>query len=122
MADFGGPMRLTIAGRLFKLRAAFKYDPTRYKPEVIVNQDGSISRSMKPGGYGFEVTLEDDPAIDWDAVIRGGPYNVTGVEEHTGVLHMWTGTVFSGEPKVDAANGEVSGINGTAPVYQRNKG
>lgn len=115
MADFGGEMRFSVNGNPYILRAAFKSEPTPFEIEGGGNQDGSVYRSLKPTGYMAEPMFQDTDvgiatALDWEAIMRGGPYNMTLVEDHTGRLYMWTNATFEGKPTVDHQNGEVSGI------------
>lgn len=119
MADFGGEMRFTFNASPLVLRAAISYNPTRFEFEGMANQDNSVSRTVKPTAYNFEVTFEDGADVDWDAVMLGGPYNVTVVEDTTGTLHMWTGSQFTGRPSVNRESGEVSGIAGIARSYRK---
>jgi hypothetical protein len=119
MADFGGEMRFTFNARPLVMRAAISYNPTRFEFEGMANQDNSPSRTMKPTAYNFEVTFEDAADVDWDAVMLGGPYNVTVVEDTTGTLHMWTKAQFTGRPSVNRESGEVSGIAGIARSYKK---
>lgn len=119
MADFGGEMRFTFNASPIVLRAAISYNPAKYEIEGMTNQDGSVSRTLKPSAYTFEVTFEDGRDIDWDAVMLGGPYNVTVVEDTTGTIHMWSGASFTGRPSVNRESGEVSGIAGIARSYRK---
>lgn len=122
MASFGGEMRFTYNGAPLVLRAAIKTTPSNTEVEGIVNQDNSVSASHKPSGYGFEPTFEDAADVDWDAVMRNGPYNISCVEDHTGVVHTWTGAIFTGRPSVDRGTGEVTGIQGLARAYRKSRG
>ncbi len=115
MALFGGEMRFTFNGTPLVMRGAIKTMPSRYNAEKVVNQDGSISASMQPQGYDGEVTFEDAAGVNWDTILLGGPYNVTVVEDVTGVIHQFTGARFFGRPSVDRATGEVSGITSSSP-------
>ncbi|VFU07934.1 hypothetical protein [Methylocella tundrae] len=124
MADFGGFMRFTVNGSPLTLRAKFESEPSALEMDGGANQNGSIYRTMKPMGYIFEPTFEDTPtgtatALDWAAIMLGGPYNISLVEEQTGRLHTWTGAQFEGKPRVDHMTGEVTGIKGRATAYAK---
>lgn len=125
MADFGGEMRFTVegVGRL-RLRAKVTTEPANIKVDQITNQDNSISRAKQPKGYVADLTFEDSAdgdrvaSVDWNAVLRGGPYNMTLVEESNNVIHTWTRGWFTGDVKVDRMNGEASGLQLHAPAYR----
>ncbi len=121
MADFGGEMRFTYDGTPLKLRAAISYNPARFEIESVINQDNSVSRTLKPTAYDFEVTFEDAAGHDWDAIMLGGPYNITVVEDTVGALHMWTRASFKGRPSVARETGEVTGITGVAEAYRQTR-
>jgi len=119
MADFGGEMRFTYNAQPIVLRAAISYNPARFEIEGMANQDNSVSRTLKPTAYNFEVTFEDGADYDWDAIMLGGPYNISVIEDTIGTLHMWSGASFTGRPSVNRENGEVSGIAGIARSYRK---
>jgi hypothetical protein len=122
MADFGGIMRFTFGGLPLVLRGKVTTEPASIKAEAITNQDGSTSRSLTPKGFGAEVTFEDSSAgvataLNWDQILKGGPYNVSLIEDQTGVVHAWTGATFVGDVKADRMNGDVTGLQIHAPAY-----
>jgi hypothetical protein len=124
MADFGGEFRFAIGGANLVVRGKFQIYPSNVSAEPLVNQDGSTSRTLTPKGYRFKASFEDSPvgtatALDWEAILRGGPYNATMVEDHTGALHTWTSAKLTGDIEVDRTNGEVTGIEGIADDYKK---
>lgn len=124
MTDFGGEMRFTFNANPLTIRAQFSSDPSNVEIEGGANQDGSIYRTLKPVGYMAEPTFQDTQAgiatsLDWNAIMRGGPYNLTLIEDHTKRLHTWSEAVFEGKPKVDHISGEVTGITLRARTYHK---
>jgi hypothetical protein len=124
MADFGGEMNFTVNGLPLAMRAKFENEPVPFDTEGGANQDGSIYRTLKPKGYMAKPTFQDTPvgtptAMDWEGILRGGPYNISLVEEQNGRLHTWTGAQFEGKPAVDLHTGEVTGIELRARSYKR---
>lgn len=118
MAKFGGEMRFTIDGDPIVLRGTFNTMPSNLENEGINNQDGSVSIASAPRGFGAEVSFEDNDALDWNAIMRGGPYDFTVVEEHTNRIHMWTEAHFTGRPQVNRLNGEVTGLSILSRAYR----
>lgn len=118
--DFGGEMTFTFNGQPLVLRAKFDSEPSNVEIDGGANQDNSTFRTLKPTGYVAEPTFEDLPiGASWDAIMRGGPYNITLIEAHTGRLHTWTGGNFEGKPRVDHHTGETTGIRLRSRGYKR---
>jgi len=127
MATFGGLVRFTYAGAPLVMRGHITIGSSSVKAEPLPNQDGSISRTLTPWGFRATIKFEDSTpgaggAVsspvpqNWDAILQGGPYNMTIAELSTSVTHMLTGAQFFGEPKVNRENGEVDGMEIIAPV------
>ena len=123
MADFGGTVNFSYAGTPLVMRGHIMIDPSSIKADGIANQDGSVSRTLTPRGYTAKCKFQDSrnglaTPQPWDTILKGGPYNITVVENQTGVTHMWTNAAFTGEPSVDRERGEVDGLGWIAPSYQ----
>jgi len=122
MADFGGIIRFTYNGSPLRVRAKFEIEPTDFKYDVEHNQDGSFDRMAQPMGPAGEAEFTDSVdgvtavSLPWNAIMAGGPYTLTGVEETNGIIHTWTGAKFVGRPKIDRLKGVVTGITIQAPV------
>lgn len=116
MPDFGGIMRFTVGGSPIELRAQFTHDLSPFEIDGGANQSGSIYRTLKPTGYVIDVTFEDSDGVDVEAVILGGPYNCTLVEESTRHMFTWTGASFQGKPRVDRMTGEITGVTARVPA------
>jgi hypothetical protein len=124
MADFGGEMRFSFAGNPITLRGKVTIEPSSVKVEPITNQDGSVSRTLTPKGFTAELAFEDtgpDAAteLDWDGILRNGPYDMSLVEDHNGLLHTWSSARFVGDAKVDRMTGEVTGLQVHSQTYRK---
>jgi hypothetical protein len=127
MADFGGIVRFTYNGTPLRIRARVTIEPTGGKYDAEHNQDGSFDRYYQPMGPAFDFEFVDSvdgvTAISqpWDAIMSGGPYNCSLIEDSNGVLHTFTGAKFIGRAKIDRLKGLVSGVTGQCPVggYQK---
>ena len=119
MADFGGEIRLMINGNPLRLRGTFSIDPSNATVTVVTNMDGSISRQIKPDGYGCDLKSLEDTGADWQGLLRAPPAPMSIVEEATGVTHMFALAVFEGAPVIDRETGEVTGLKIRAPSYQK---
>ena len=124
MTDFGGLMRFQVNGSPLTVRGKVSVNPSNLAATAIANNDGSTSRSLEPKGYRAKVTFEDSQAgsatgQDWAVILLGGPYNLSLIEDTTGLTHTWTGARFTGDPEVDRMNGEVTGLEILSPAYAR---
>jgi hypothetical protein len=122
--DFGGEMRFLWDGNPLSVRAKFTSDPIDVEIEGGANQDGSLFRTVKPVGFMAEPTFQDTAtniatALDWRAIMRGGPYKLVLVEDHTRRLHIWMDASFEGKPSVDHMTGEVTGIKIRGRSYRK---
>lgn len=117
--DFGGEMRLRLAdGTNLTMRGAFTLGSSGMSVEAITNQNGSVSRSGTLRPRTAEVTLEDDDT-DVNALMRAPRQDIYITEEFAGVSHVFVDAFFSGEPTVDRATGEWTGIVINGSGYQR---
>jgi len=121
MADFGGVMRFSYNGATLTIRARVEMEPTDGSYTAEDNQDGSFDRYSQPKGPNFDIEFVDSKAGSatsqpWNAIMAGGPYNVTISEDSNGILHTFTGVKFIGRPKIDRLKGLVTGVTGQAPT------
>ncbi len=122
MADFGGIMRFTYGGSPLTIRAKVEIEPTGASFTAEDNQDGSFDRYVQPMGPKFDIEFVDSvddvkaTSLPWDAIMSGGPYNMSLVEETNGVVHTWTQAKFLGRPKIDRLKGIVTGVTGQCAV------
>jgi len=117
--DFGGEMRLRLAGGAqLTMRAAGTLGRAGLSTEAVTNQDGSVSRTatLKPSTH--ELTLEDD-GVDVDALLRAPRQDIYIVEEFTGISHVFFDAFIGGDGAADRASGELSGLVINANGYQR---
>lgn len=117
--DFGGEMRLrTASGENLTMRAGCTLGTSGISVEPVTNQDGSVSRQATPRPRTAEVTLEDR-GEDINAIMRAPRQDIYITEEFTGVTHIFGSAFFSGEPSVDRATGEWTGMTINSSNYQR---
>lgn len=124
MSDFGGELHFSVNGNPLILRTKFESEPVNMEFDGGANQDNSIYRTLKPTGYTADMTFQDQApniatALDWSALMRAAPGNMTLVEPNTNRLHMWTQASFEGKPRVDHTTGEVTGIKIRAVAYKK---
>jgi hypothetical protein len=122
MTDFGGVIRFTYNGLPLRIRAKVEIEPASGIYTAEDNQDGSFDRYVQPQGPKFDCEFVDSTGNNsavsqpWGAIMAGGPYVITIVEDSNGIIHSFTGVKYIGRVKVDRLKGMVTGITGQAPV------
>ncbi|TBW33355.1 hypothetical protein EYW49_20565 [Siculibacillus lacustris] len=115
---FGGTMRLNAAGKAVTMRGTFKLDSTNVEISDGTNQNGTVYFSFKPNAYGAEVTLQSDPGLSADTLVRmRGTFVI--VEDDTGVVHTFSDAGWSGKLSDNREDGEISGLTIRASRYAR---
>lgn len=119
MAKFGGRILARLStGLTISLRGTLNLSTAGQTNEAIMNQDGSLSLSATLKPRTAEITFEDK-GIDYDALIKADPFNLTFTEEFTGVSHYFTTSIVVGEPVQNRMNGEVTGMSIAAEGYSK---
>ncbi len=116
---FGGEIRLnTSTGQNLKLRAAVETNPSSISTDAVINQDGSIAKTAELTGFRASATFEEPLGANvWDDLMRLTDINIRCVEDFTGAVHAWTAAMFVGDPQVNRANGEVTGVTWIAEAF-----
>lgn len=127
MADFGGTIRFTYNGNALTMRAKLDIEPGDFAYAVEHNQNGSFDRYMQPMGPVIEAEFVDTSdgvhatSLPWNTIMQNGPYNISVIEDTTGIIHTITNGSFIGRPKIDRLKGLVTGINiqGATGAYKQ---
>lgn len=121
--DFGGRITFALStGTRLSLRGTFSVDPADQSNEAQTNQDGSLDRIGKPESPSCEINFADNNSIDYSQLMKSGRFNVTAIEDFTGVTHYYTGCIVVGKPTINRMNGEVTGCSISATSYSRSVG
>ena len=117
--DYGGKVTVRLStGETFTLRAHAKHSPSGISAQSIVNQDSSLDRTVELKAKRFEFEFADR-GLDYEKLMKADRFDITHVEEFTGVTHMYNRAFMVGEPTVDRATGAVTGLSGEAETYIR---
>lgn len=117
--DFGGTMKMRdSSGENISLRGNFILMPSGMASEAITDQTGAADRVNTPTSPRAEITFVDKD-VDLASLMGADRRDVTIVEEHTKVVHLFTNAFYTGEVSTNRLNGEVSGVGITADSYQK---
>ncbi|QRM55147.1 phage tail tube protein [Sinorhizobium sp. BG8] len=117
--DFGGIVRMKLSnGEQISLRGTLNMNTAGVSSESITNQDGSVDRVMTPRARTAEFSFADR-GLDLDALMKADRFNVTFIEDTTGVTHFFTSAVVVGDPQKNRLNGEVTGVSIAAEGYRK---
>lgn len=114
----GGRFSLDINGRVYSGRGEASIKPARANRENGVNMDGTGYSTVKPALASIELTFDRGVGLRWDEAMMLEEINVTFQETDTGVTHLFTRANWSGEPSINSATGEVSGLTVQSDSYQ----
>jgi hypothetical protein len=117
--QFGGRITFNFGGQYIPpSEGEFVIDPALYEVEAKANQDGSMARIMKPKLPGIEIKLRNAAGIDWQAIMLTIG-NATVTEQDNGRIHLFTGGMLTGTPKINLVTGEVDGLRVEGGSYQK---
>lgn len=106
----GGFVYLTIDGVQYSPVGEVEIEPTNVEVESLTNQDGTISRSVKPKPYKIMVTIRDRKGLDINTIMLAERVDVSARERHMQRTVFLTGGFATGTVKRNTQNGEISGI------------
>ena len=116
---FGGQMRLTLGdGTRLAIRGSFSIEDSGIKVESEKNLDRSMARIVSLKNYKMDVDLELPSTIGSDAVLSYEG-DATVVEDHTGVMHLFSNGFFTGDPKTDRMKGVTTGLAFESVGYRK---
>lgn len=119
MADYGDKITFTAQnGQKLTVRGALTHMPTSKTYEHVANSNGTLDRTVKYKGYGFEVTLAHRQAVDYEALLAFDGGNITVYSEAEKVTRVYGDATFAGDISLDSMTGEVTGLKGGATAYQ----
>ncbi|RAX42402.1 phage tail tube protein [Rhizobium tropici] len=120
--DFGGIINVRLStGTTFSLRGTLNINPSRLSTEAVTNQDGSVDRTGTVQPARVELNFADR-GIDYNALMQSARFNITFIEDFTGVTHYFTSAFMVGDPQSNRQTGEVTGISIAAEKYSRSDG
>lgn len=114
----GGRFTLEINSRRFSGRGEATIRPARLTRENGVNMDGSGYSTVKPQLAALELTFDRGVGLLWSDEIMDQEMNVSFEEIDINRTHFFTGARFSGQPSINSASGEVSGLMIETDNYQ----
>jgi hypothetical protein len=118
-ASFGGIISITVDGkRIPPTEADISLETSNLEIDEKANQDGSPCYSAKPKLFKADVTFRNACGLVWNDMMRKCSIDVTISEETNNRTHIFTGARFTGTPKINLGNGEVSGIVIAGRQYQ----
>lgn len=114
----GGRFTLDINGRTYSGRGEATIRPARATAEAGANMDGTGYRTVQSKLAGLELSFDRGVGLTWDEGLLLANINVTFVETDAGRMHFFTGASWVGEPSINSASGEVSGLSIQTDKYQ----
>jgi hypothetical protein len=117
--DFGGIINVRLStGQTLSLRGTLNVNPSRISIAAVTNDNGTVDRNATNMPARAELNFADHD-IDLDALMRSKRFNITFIEDFTGVTHYFTDAFAVGDPQVNRQTGEVTGISINAEKYTK---
>lgn len=108
----GGRVAIKLNGQWYHPVADVVVESTGIEPEGVVNQDGSVQRTVKPKARRANITVRDHRGLDMNALVE----TETGFDVAIQEIDMKRRVLFSnafveGVLSRNTQNGEISGIS-----------
>jgi hypothetical protein len=114
----GGRFSLDIGGRVYSGRGKADIMPARATPTTGVNQDGSGYNTVTPQLATIALSFDRGVGLNWTEGEILQTVDLTFVETDTGVTHYLTKANWDGQPSLDSASGEVTGMKLASDRYK----
>ena len=114
----GGRVAITLDNRIYHPVADVEVEDTDIEPDVVVNQDGTINRTVMPKPYRVNVTFRDRRGLDLNALIHSCGFDCTVVEKDRRRTVLMTQAFVVGTSSRNTQNGEISGLQIVSNHYK----
>ena len=115
----GGRFTLKINGQTVSGRGAAKIMPSRVSIENGANSDGTGYSTVKPMLAGLDLSFDRNVGLKWDEAMILQEITVTFTETDAKRTHLYTNANWAGDPTIDSASGEVTGLKIETDSYQQ---
>lgn len=106
----GGRVAIQLNGRWYHPVADVKIEQTSIEPEAVINQDGSVQRTVKPKALKAILTIRDRRGLDLQRLVEEAGFDATVDEIDMKRRCLFTNAFVSGTVSRNTQNGEVEGI------------
>jgi len=106
-----GECSFKLGGRPYTARASAELTNVGLETAVEGNIDGTVYQTAKTKPSIIKLDLEDPIEGTFSAADMVTPQDVTFVEEHRGVTHLYTGAKAIGEPQYAPDSGAITNIS-----------
>ena len=106
----GGRVAIQLNGQWYHPVADVVVESTGIEPEGVVNQDGSVQRTVKPKARKATITIRDHRGLSMDALVEAAGFDVTVNEIDMKRRVLFTNAFVEGAPSRNTQNGEITGV------------
>lgn len=115
--NVGGRVDITIDGATYHPVADVEIEGANVENEAVVNQDGTIGRSIKPKPYRVKISFRDMAGLDVNDLMTR-TFDFSCVERDLGRSILLTAAFMEGTPSRNTVNGEISGLTVVSDQYR----
>lgn len=117
MPTTGGRVTISFNGRSRSARAEVEIMPARATADAGVNQDGTDFTTVQPKLAGANIRFDRGTMYWTEDELLQKP-NVTILEIDARITHFFTDATIVGEPSINTATGEVTGLSIRTSQYR----
>lgn len=113
----GGRVAITLDGVTYHPVADVEVEGSRVEVESVINQDGSVGRSVKPKPYKVKINYRDMRGLDLDDLMTRS-FDFSMIEQDTGRSILLSAAFHEGTPTRNTVTGEISGLMVVSDQYR----
>ncbi|MFZ4807469.1 MAG: phage tail tube protein [Hyphomicrobiaceae bacterium] len=113
----GGRVSITLDGVTYHPVADVEVEGSRIEVETVVNQDGTIGRSVKPKAFKVKITYRDMRGLDMEDLMSR-TFDFSMIEQDTGRSILLSAAFHEGSPSRNSVTGEISGLTVVSDQYR----
>jgi len=113
----GGRVDITIDGVTYHPVADVEIEGSNIETEAVVNQDGTIARSIKPKPFRVTISFRDMAGLDINDLMAR-TFDFSCVERDMGRSILLTGAFLEGTPTRNTVTGEITGLSVVSDQYR----
>lgn len=115
--NVGGRVDITIDGQTYHPVADVEIEGSNIETEAVVNQDGTIGRSVRPKPFRANITFRDMAGLDVNDLMAR-IFDFSCVERDMGRSVLLTAAFLEGTPTRNTVTGEISGLQVVSDQYR----
>lgn len=115
----GGRVSIHANGKWYNPVADVEVEEVGIEPKEVVNQNGSVQRTVEPKSYKVHLSIRDSRGMNLNELVEAYGFDVTAVEKDMGRRIHLTNAFVVGTPKRNTATGEITGMTFCSDQFKK---